>query len=88
MPRTKLEKTISLLKRNWQTSLSCAQAGGVLSLSQRVGQLRNQEVIALDDEWHKVFLARFDIDEKWVDLPSGSRVKAWRITRERYDAAI
>ena len=87
MPKTKLEKTISLLKRGWQTSLSCAQAGGCHSLSQRVGQLRNQEVIALDDEWHKVYLARFDIEERWVPLPSGSRVKAWRITKERHAAA-
>jgi len=86
MPRTKLEKTIALLKRGWQTSLSCAQAGGVLSLSQRISlDLRPMEVLFVDDEWHKVYLARFDIRERWVTLPSGSRVKAWRIVKDRAD---
>jgi hypothetical protein len=83
MPRTKLEKTIALLKRGWQTSLSCAKAGGCYSLSQRVGELRNREVLALDGEFHKVYLSQFEISEKWIDLPSGSRVKAWRIIRDR-----
>jgi hypothetical protein len=83
MPKTKLEKTIALLKRGWQTSLSCAQAGGCHSLSQRVGELRNHEVLTFDGEFHKIYLARFDIEERWISLPSGSRVKAWRITKER-----
>jgi hypothetical protein len=86
MPRTKLEKTISLLKRGWQTSLSCAQAGGCLSLSQRIGELRQMEVLALDGEFHKVYLARFEIEERWVFLPDVTRVKAWRITKERKGA--
>lgn len=87
MPRTKLEKTIALLKRGWQTSLSCAQAGGVLSLSQRISlDIRPMEVLSVDDPWHKSYVARFDIAEKWIDLPSGSRVKAWKITKERHAA--
>jgi hypothetical protein len=87
MPKTKLEKTIALLKRGWHTSLSCAQSGGVLSLSQRINlDIRPMEVLTYDGEFHKIYLARFDISEKWMTLPSGSRVKAWKITKERHAA--
>ena len=88
MARTKLETTISLLKRGWQTSLSCAQAGGVMSLSQRINlDLRPMEVLEWEDQFYKCYVARFDIEERWISLPSGSRVKAWRITKERHAAA-
>lgn len=61
--RTKLQTTISLLKSGWITALQSAQYGGVLSLSQRVGDLEGEYKIA----------------RKWVDTQGGSRVLAYRI---------
>jgi hypothetical protein len=78
---TKLERTIAILKRGWTTSLECAQRGGVLSLSQRVGDLRALHMVPIDRApW---WGPRFDISEKWVVTKGGARVKAWRITRDR-----
>lgn len=62
----KIKRTINLLRRRWLTSLDCALHGGVLSLSQRCGDLRAQG---------------FEVASKWVTTASGARVKAWRIVR-------
>ena len=75
---TKRERTIALLKRGWLTSLESANRGGCLSLSQRCGDFR-REMCWID---FGTFGHRFKIAEKWVDLPSGSRVKAWRIVKD------
>jgi hypothetical protein len=60
-------RTIELLKTGWLTPLQSANMGGCLSLSQRVGELRRSGVVVLD---------------RWVDLPSGARVKAYNIPIE------
>ena len=81
---TKLDRTIAILKRGWTTSLECAQQGGVLSLSQRVSlDLRQARVINTSKTRLGLTAPRFDISEKWVKTAGGSRVKAWRITRDR-----
>ena len=56
--------TIALLKRGWLTAMECAQRGGVWSLSQRVSELRRDGSLVID---------------KWVDLPSGARIKAYKL---------
>ena len=62
---THKQRTIELLQRGWLTSLQCAQMGGCLSLSQRIGEFRRQTDMV--------------IDEKWITTGGGARVKAWRI---------
>jgi hypothetical protein len=64
--KTHKEVTLSLLRRGWTTALECAQAGGCLSLSQRVGEFRRAGVSVID---------------KWITTPSGARIKAYRIAR-------
>lgn len=54
----------STLRRRWLTPLDAFQHCGCLSLSQRCGDLRRAGVQVLD---------------KWVTLPSGKRVKSYRI---------
>ena len=58
------ERTIQLLKRGWLTALQSAQQGGCMALSQRVGELRRDEV---------------EVADKWVKTEGGARVKAYRI---------
>lgn len=60
------EVTISLLRKGWTTSLTCAMRGGVWSLAQRVSEMRRDGLTVID---------------KWVELPSGARIKAYRIVR-------
>ena len=61
-----IERTVQLLKRGWLTALQSAEQGGCMSLSQRVGQLRRSGV---------------EIADKWVVMPSGARIKAYRISK-------
>jgi len=56
------------LKRRWMTPLDALHMCGCLSLSQRCGELRRAGV---------------RVQDKWVCLPSGKRVKAYRIDREQ-----
>ena len=65
---THIAKTIYLLRRGWTTALESAQAGGCLSLSQRVGELRRSGCTVLDC---------------WVETPSGARIKAYRMSRAK-----
>jgi hypothetical protein len=58
------DKLMRLLRRKWMTPLSALQEAQCLSLAQRVSS------------WRK---AGIKIDKKWVDLPSGKRVRAYRI---------
>lgn len=55
---------LRVLKRRWLTSLEAVAAVGCWSLSQRAGELRRDGVQVLD---------------KWVELPSGKRVKSYRV---------
>jgi hypothetical protein len=57
-------KTLRLLRRGWLTALQSAQAGGVLSLSQRCGEFQREGMTVLS---------------KWVETPGGARIKAYRI---------
>jgi len=60
----KKARTIALLKSGWLTAMECAQSGGVWSLSQRVSELRRNGAVVID---------------KVVDLPSGSKIKAYKL---------
>lgn len=59
----KIERTIDLLRRGWLTALESATNGGVLALSQRIGELKGT----------------YRVLDKWVTAPSGARIKAYRI---------
>jgi len=78
---TKLERTIALLKRGWLTSLESAQRGGCISLSQRVGSLRNEKCWSVLPGYSG-FFKRYVIEDKWVRTSGGARVKAYRIVRD------
>ena len=56
-------RTKHMLARGWLTQLDCALRGGVLSLSQRVGDMRREGLTVID---------------KWVVTAGGARVKAYR----------
>ncbi|MDE2100294.1 MAG: hypothetical protein KGL39_23790 [Patescibacteria group bacterium] len=58
------QELISLLRRKWVTPLIALNEAHCLSLSQRCGEFRAEGLNVLD---------------KWVKLPSGKRVKAYRI---------
>ena len=66
MTNTKTADLYRTLCSRWLTPLEAVEACGIFSLSQRCGEFRR--------EGHTV------IDE-WVKLPSGSRVKKYRIVR-------
>jgi hypothetical protein len=58
------EKLVKLMRRRWVTPLDALQHAGCLSLSQRCGEMRRAGMAVMD---------------KWVDLDSGKRVKAYRL---------
>ena len=64
MKQAKIDKLIHVLMRRWLTPLEAAHQCGLLSLSQRVSELRAAGVIVAD---------------RWVVTSSGSRVKAYKI---------
>lgn len=64
----KTQATIKMLRRGWLTALESASRGGVLSLSQRVGDLKRAGV---------------QIAEKWVSTGGGARVKAYYLPSKR-----
>ena len=74
----KIERTIQLLKGGWLTALQSAQKGGVLSLSQRVGELREEMCWRSNSK----FSYRFIIFDKWVKTRAGARVKAYLIVHD------
>ena len=57
--------TLRLLRRGWTTAMQSAMAGGVMSLSQRCGQWRDE----------------YGIVDKWITTDSGARIKAYRIVK-------
>ena len=68
MKQTRLQRTIAMLKRRYTTALECAQNGGVLSLSQRVG---------------REIEAKYEVSRQWVKTGGGAKVMAYRIVGER-----
>lgn len=62
--KTHTARTIELLESRWITALECAQLGGCLSLSQRVGQFRRLGI---------------SVSSRWVRTQGGARVLAYRI---------
>lgn len=63
--KTRTETSIRLMRRMWLTAFESAKRGGVLALSQRVSELRDE----------------LKIIDKWVESPGGAKVKAYRIVR-------
>ncbi len=61
---TMQDTLVSLLKREWLTPVDALQKAQCFSLSQRCGELRRQGVNVVD---------------RWVHLPNGKKVKAYRI---------
>lgn len=61
---TMKSEVLALLKRRWITPLDALELAGCLSLSQRAGDLQREGVTIL---------------KRWVDLPSGKRVRAYRV---------
>lgn len=66
MHPTKIERLRKLIRRQWITPLIALNECGLLSLSQRVGQLRREGLTIID---------------KWVIPSPGTRVKAYRCVR-------
>lgn len=63
---TKKADLFRTLTRRWLTPLEAVSVCGIFSLSQRCGEFRRAGHAVID---------------KWVVLPSGSRVKAYRVVR-------
>lgn len=61
---TMQDTLIELLQREWLTPLEALQKANCMSLSQRCSEFRRQGINVVD---------------RWVDLPTGKRVKAYRI---------
>lgn len=61
---TMLATLTRLLHQEWLTPVDALEKARCFSLSQRCGQLRRQG---------------FNVLDKWVELPSGKRVKAYHI---------
>jgi hypothetical protein len=58
----------NVLKRRWLTPLDALRMCGCLSLSQRCGEFRR---------------AGLAVQDKWVHLPNGKRVKSYRIVKDQ-----
>lgn len=63
---TKTERLLKLLRKQWVTPLEALEQAGLMSLSQRCSQF---------------IAAGMPIQKRWVDLPSGARVRAYRLGR-------
>lgn len=64
MKQTMEQRLMKLLKRRWTTPLDALNHAQCLSLAQRVS------------EWRR---AGVEINDKWVGLSNGKRVKAYRV---------
>jgi hypothetical protein len=58
------DKVRELMGRQWVTPVEALEKAQCFSLSQRAGDLRRAGV---------------KVEDKWVELPSGKRIKAYRI---------
>lgn len=64
MKTTMHDKLLKILKRKWLTPLDALREAGCLSLSQRCSEFRR---------------AGLRVEDKWVALQNGKRVKAYRL---------
>jgi hypothetical protein len=62
--KTKKARLLSLMKRQWTTPLEALEQTGNFALSQRAGEFAREG---------------WNVAKKWVELPSGSRVRSYRI---------
>ena len=58
------EKLLTVLREDWTTPVDALKKAQCFSLSQRVGDFKRDGI---------------PVEDKWVNLPSGKRVKAYRI---------
>ena len=58
-------RLLKLLKRKWVSPLDALNAVGCFSLSQRCGEFAR---------------SGYSVAKKWVELPNGKRVRAYRVT--------
>jgi hypothetical protein len=72
MTTTKKATLFRTLCRRWLTPLEAVSLCGIYSLSQRCGEWRRDPVM---------YANGVTVLDKWVKLPSGSRVKAFRIVK-------
>ena len=72
---TMSSQLLKLLRRQWVTPLDALKHCGCLSLSQRCGEFRHMHRWKLPGPDGKLMPAILD---KWVKLPGGKRVKAYR----------
>lgn len=63
-PETMEARLLDLLKSRYVTPLDALDAVGCLSLSQRCGEFAR---------------GGYNIVKKWVDLPNGKRVRAYKV---------
>jgi len=63
---TMATRLLQLLGHQWLTPIDALQSCGCMSLAQRVSEFRREGI---------------NIEDRWVDLPSGKRVKAYRLKR-------
>jgi hypothetical protein len=66
MKATKIERLKKIMAKRWVTALDSALLGGPMALSQRVGDLKRDG---------------YKVRDKWVILPSGSKVKAYTLSK-------
>lgn len=73
--KTMKQALMKLLLKQWVTPLDALNKVGCMSLSQRCGEIRRDERYAIVQPGGEMAPR---IVSKWVKLPSGKRVKAYR----------
>jgi len=80
--KTMKQNLMALLLKQWVTPLDALNKVGCMSLSQRCGEIRKElqwerdELIAYGRTVMALSIPR--LHSKWVKLPNGKRVKAYR----------
>ena len=64
--KTKQDRLLTLLKREWVGPLDALERCGILSLAQRVSNWRRDGIV---------------INDRWQTSPSGSRYKQYKVAR-------
>lgn len=62
--QTKLQRLIKLMRTRWESPIDALNACGLMSLSQRCGELRRNGV---------------NVASKWAHSPNGGRFKVYKI---------
>lgn len=79
--KTMKQELLKLLLREWTTPISALNKVGCMSLSQRCGELRQDWLNGEAAEAMmgcRLTIKAPKIISKWVKLPNGKRVKAYR----------